>query len=220
VTQGVTPEYFNLGTNPMGEQAAVMILRGGVNIFLGTERGADWVLQEQISLKPYWDTQYYDTRRQKVLNKHARHNLCFASFDQAPNYPEGQGRVIDFNHVYYTRSIRDRLPYLFGPKATNLLCEANYYNDVYRDSYIGFHGDKERLRIIGCRFGQTMPFYFQWFYQNKAIGEKVQINLNHGDIYIMSQKAVGNDWKRSSQYTLRHAAGFEGVLKKVGQWKE
>jgi hypothetical protein len=31
--------------------------------------------------------------------------------------------------------------------------------------------------------------------------------LNHGDIYIMSDKAVGYDWKKRKIPTLRHAAG-------------
>ena len=33
------------------------------------------------------------------------------------------------------------------------------------------------------------------------------IQLNHGDMYIMSEKAVGNDWKLKNKPTLRHAAG-------------
>ena len=40
-----------------------------------------------------------------------------------------------------------------------------------------------------------------------------EITLNHGDIYIMSEKSVGNDWKRRKIPTLRHAAGFASVLK-------
>jgi len=40
-----------------------------------------------------------------------------------------------------------------------------------------------------------------------------KINFNHGDIYIMSDKAVGNDWKKRKIHTLRHAAGFEQNLK-------
>jgi hypothetical protein len=31
--------------------------------------------------------------------------------------------------------------------------------------------------------------------------------LNHGDLYVMSEKAVGQDWKRKVIPTLRHAAG-------------
>ena len=36
--------------------------------------------------------------------------------------------------------------------------------------------------------------------------------LNTGDIYIMSEKAVGSDWRKSSMYTLRHAAGSNKYL--------
>ena len=36
--------------------------------------------------------------------------------------------------------------------------------------------------------------------------------LNTGDIYIMSEKAVGSDWRKSSMYTLRHAAGCNKYL--------
>ncbi len=33
------------------------------------------------------------------------------------------------------------------------------------------------------------------------------INVNHGDIYIMSEKASGFDWRKSKIYRLVHAAG-------------
>jgi len=46
-----------------------------------------------------------------------------------------------------------------------------------------------------------------WFHQSKPISEPIIFNLNHGDMYIMSEKAVGTDWKKSSKITLRHAAG-------------
>ena len=31
--------------------------------------------------------------------------------------------------------------------------------------------------------------------------------LNHGDLYVMSEKAVGTDWLLKNTLTLRHAAG-------------
>jgi 2-hydroxy-3-keto-5-methylthiopentenyl-1-phosphate phosphatase len=37
-------------------------------------------------------------------------------------------------------------------------------------------------------------------------------DLNDGDIYFMSQKAVGTDWKRKIIPTLRHAAGAKKYL--------
>jgi len=33
------------------------------------------------------------------------------------------------------------------------------------------------------------------------------IELRGGDIYIMSEKAVGTDWKKKNVPTLRHSAG-------------
>lgn len=44
----------------------------------------------------------------------------------------------------------------------------------------------------------------------------MEISLQPGDVYIMSEKAVGFDWKRSAVPTLRHAAGdFPFLLKKM-----
>jgi hypothetical protein len=33
------------------------------------------------------------------------------------------------------------------------------------------------------------------------------LQLAHGDVYVMSEKAVGHDWRSKSQVTLRHSAG-------------
>ena len=37
--------------------------------------------------------------------------------------------------------------------------------------------------------------------------------INHGDIYVMSEKATGYDWKKRNRLTVRHAAGCEKYLK-------
>ena len=42
---------------------------------------------------------------------------------------------------------------------------------------------------------------------------QVEINMKGGDIYIMSEKAVGQDWRKRNIYTLRHAAGDISLLK-------
>jgi len=39
------------------------------------------------------------------------------------------------------------------------------------------------------------------------------LSLNHGDMYVMSEKATGWDWKYRSRATLRHAAGADKYLK-------
>jgi hypothetical protein len=61
--------------------------------------------------------------------------------------------------------------------------------------------------VIGVRLGDSIPLCFHWYHRNKPIGDKFTINLNHSDLYIMSEKAVGQDWIKSLQITLRHSAG-------------
>jgi len=42
--------------------------------------------------------------------------------------------------------------------------------------------------------------------------KRVKLSLNDGDIYVMSEKASGYDWKKKKLLTLRHAAGCEKFL--------
>ena len=51
-----------------------------------------------------------------------------------------------------------------------------------------------------------MVLCFSWHFQSKKVGEKLEIQLDSGDMYIMSEKAVGTDWKKRSIYTLRHSS--------------
>ena len=39
---------------------------------------------------------------------------------------------------------------------------------------------------------------WSWFINGKPCGEPIDIGLNDGDLYIMSEKAVGSDWKKES----------------------
>ncbi len=59
---------------------------------------------------------------------------------------------------------------------------------------------------------QQSPLHYQWYLNSKEIGGVCKINLNHGDIYIMSEKAVGSDWKKKKIATLRHCAGADKYL--------
>ena len=119
--------------------------------------------------------------------------------------------MVSYSEVKYLRRLRSILPNYFGEKAESLACEGNYYYDVTKCG-IGFHGDSERKRVIGIRLGASIPLHFQWFHKSKPIGERVKILLNHGDMYAMSEKATGYDWKSSSKITLRHAAGSKKYL--------
>ena len=47
----------------------------------------------------------------------------------------------------------------------------------------------------------------------KGYGNPIDIKVNHGDIYIMSEKATGFDWKSRSKVRVVHAAGYQTYLK-------
>lgn len=148
----------------------------------------------------------------RVVNKSARYNLCFAEDSQEPDYERGQGRIIAFDDVPLTKKIRDRLPDFFGPKAQSLMLEGNYYYDVKKCG-IGWHGDSERRKVIAIRLGKSIPLHFHWFQNGQSFGERIELTLHHGDMYAMSEKAVGWDWKKRSIPTLRHAAGADKFLR-------
>lgn len=59
-----------------------------------------------------------------------------------------------------------------------------------------------------------MPLRYQWFPRKELVGEPAAtVMLGYGDVYVMSDKAVGWDWKRSSIATLRHAAGADKYIR-------
>ena len=71
------------------------------------------------------------------------------------------------------------------------------------------HGDKERRKVIALRLGESMPMSWQWYHRSEQVGEPFSFVFRSGDLYLMSERAVGNDWRKSSLYTMRHAAGAE-----------
>lgn len=160
------------------------------------------MMKEQVKLE--WDKKAL--MRGRVVNKHARWNLCYDTKSSKPDYENGKGRVIAYSKIPITKLIVDNLEKYFGAKAKNLKGEGNYYYDSSK-SGISYHGDSERRKVIGIRLGGPLPIYFQWYHNHEKVGNKIKINLDAGDIYVMSEKAVGTDWKKSTLYTLRHATG-------------
>lgn len=201
---------FLLDENLRGHNKAyILIIKNAVNVLLNDINGPQSLYTEQDNLTK--DTKAYMYGR--VVNKHARHNLCFSDEHQEPVYEEGKGRVYAFNEVPLLNRIRMKLGEFIGEKGTNLQAEGNYYYDINKCG-IGYHGDTERKKVIAIRLGATIPLCYVWFHDNKPISQVFFINnLEHGDMYIMSEKATGYDWKSKTKYTLRHAAGCDKYTK-------
>lgn len=186
-------------------KAYILVIRNGVKLF----SEPDNIFNTLNELK--WDTKYFDLRRNKVLNKQARYNLCFSNFNQQPDYQNKKGTIYNVSKFHYLDKLNTGLK-TFGEEFSNLECEGNNYFNIKKCG-IGYHGDSERKKIIGCRFGQSLDLNYWWYYQNKRLNNKITIPLHHGDIYIMDEKASGFDWKSKNKFTLRHATGSYKYIK-------
>lgn len=202
--EGYETEIINLDDSfpEECEKAQILIIRNGVKLLMKDE--SKDLINEIKKSKDKVDKKAW--MRGRVVNKLARYNLCYGDESQLANYEEKKGTIISFQSVPFLSKARHRIGELFGNKCQNLLAELNYYYDVKKCG-IGFHGDSERRLVIGMRFGCSMDLQYQWFHEGKSCGDRVEITLNEGDIYFMSEKATGTDWKKRKIPTLRHAAG-------------
>ena len=191
--------------------AATLVIKKGVDILLG-EGTSDLMLQEQDNLQ--YDTKYFDRRRGKTLNKRARLNITFGPQSIAHSDDYKQYTVAGFNQLPYLKKIKDMLPIVFGEKADNLNAEGNYYFEI--KSGIGFHGDVERKIVICICLGSKSTLRYRWRKPGSSenILTPVDLQLEHGDIYIMSEKATGYDWKKRSKWRLVHGAGHGKYIDK------
>jgi hypothetical protein len=199
-TRNVTTNVYDLGglVTEITDDAYLLVAKNG----LSTICDPNAFFLEQQNLEK--DTKAFMYGR--VVNKKARHNLCFDDISSLPAYESGKGRVVSFNDTPLLKCVRETLPFIIGDKACSLKAEGNYYYDINKCG-IGFHGDAERRLVIGVRTGSTLPLSYRWYINSKPFGPFMDFTLSHGDIYIMSEKAVGTDWKKRKISTLRHAAG-------------
>jgi len=233
------------GTNEIGElstddQARVLLLRNWVQETFEPTTVQD-IYKELIA--DSWDAEYLDKNkyrtevvdgvetkvRGKRMNKRARTNLCYvAGREQEPDVWKGKGRIVDLKKKTTLDQVIDRLKgaiqeglLSFDSKSKveiNVVEGNRYYN--LKNTGIGFHGDTERVVVICISIGcDKYPMRWHWFKDGMPVGNPIDITLNCGDVYIMSEKAVGSDWKLRSLYTLRHAAGA-AKYRSLDRWEK
>lgn len=190
-------------------QAAVLIIRNAANLFLGTN-GADKLLKEQKTIN--YDKKYFDYRRKKTLNKRARYNIVFGTQEILHSEDYKIYSVKAFQNLPFLNQIKTRMHNFLGDKAKNLNAEGNYYYE--KKSGIGFHGDAERKIVICLSLGDKSTLRYAWRLPGTSehYGNPIDINVEHGDIYIMSEKATGFDWKLRSKVRIVHAAGSDKYI--------
>lgn len=223
------------------DQARVLILRNYMANWHGAQGWTQEVYKELAAKR--WDAEYLDPNkyrteivdgkevkvRGKRMNKRARTNLCFVDDrEQAPAVYEGKGTIYDLKKMSMLRRGVETLKKQIAEgmiaidsktKVEINVVEGNRYYDL-KNTGIGYHGDTERVVVICFSIGgSNYPMRWQWFKDGMPVGKPIQITLNDGDVYIMSEKAVGADWKLRKPYTLRHAAGAKKYIS-LKKWED
>ena len=141
------------------------------------------------------------------------HGPYIYNFDerQIVNYDAGWN-LVGYSTTFNPNTIRDVLTELIS--ANNLL-----FVTQYKEGFTLFDPS------VADDFNTLTTFTDGLGYWVKVInaatiiqyGSKISdtftIDLNDGDMYIMSEKAVGYDWMCRSKYTLRHSAGSDKFTK-------
>jgi hypothetical protein len=208
--------YLDIAKTDPKFQAWILVVRNGIKC-LTKDIPNDTLLTELLLFK--WDDKYYNERKGVIQNKNARHNLNFSEKGENADLSKGIGTVIEYNNVPILSKLRKRIKKVFGEKANNLNAEGNLYYKKDKTG-IGYHGDTERRKVIACRLGGSIPIAWNWYYNDMPRGKNIRVMLNSGDVYCMSEKSVGMDWRpnvkqniRKKRYVLRHAAGASSYLK-------
>lgn len=159
------------------------------------------------------DSTYLNTRKNKVEQKRARHNFNVADHSQDPCIEKGINTLHNFKDMPHLNSVRNGISALAKeldiPTIDQLYAEANVYMD--KTCGIRYHGDNERKDspVIGVNMGEPRIIMWRSFYKHRFHGEEIRIDLQPGDVYIMSEHALGIGWQRNThkEVIFRHRAG-------------
>jgi len=203
-----------------GEEARVLVIKKGVDKILGVLGNCDNLLVE-VDKDKWMDDKIYSVKHKRVVSKNARFNNCFGPEDlaQDPDYENKKGTVIGYDKVPLLKAIVDwfnsKNREIMGEEdAAVLVGETNKY--YLKICGIGAHGDAERKIANGIRLGATIPLGYRWRIGSKGVGKLMRFDdIEHGDMYMMSYKATGYDWKKRSKLTLVHAAGAAKYMKQL-----
>lgn len=129
-----------------------------------------------------------------------------------PDYLNGNEGVIGFDEIPLTKYLYTKLrEYIGSNNAQDLRCTGSYHCDLAHCN-IGFQGHMKREKVIGIQLDASMPMYFQWFKHAKPVGQRIELSLNNGDIYIMSENAIGCNLRIQTIYTVQHVNGSDKYL--------
>ena len=195
------------------QDACVLVIPAGVQHLLGDD--AERALYRELTSMPK-DKTMLCPYSNAVVKSNARHSNTIGDYDQQPDIANGKGTVVNFADYPIVAGLRETFQATFALK-NQLVAEVNHYYDTGKCG-INFHGDKERKMVFAARSGggsNGFPLLYSWFCHGEPVGSTGVLKLKRGDVYVMSEKAVGYDCSNAAILTLKHAAG-KHLKRKLG----
>ena len=186
------------------ENAAVLVVRGGVKAF---GANPDTIMRDLM--KTEWDTKRFFNGKQ--VTKLARHSLYFGDYSCEPDLTVKKNRVVAFNKVEGLYKIQQVLNKMFSYRDVEFTAEGDRFYDIEKCG-VAPCGDLNKRMVVGVHLGVMTRLAFAWHYQGVRYSKPVVLELHHGDVYVMSSKAVGWDSKRVAIATLKHASGAQNFI--------
>lgn len=117
--------------------------------------------------------------------------------------------INNFKDQKYFNMVREKMAdffavdnYLSKEFLLGLPADSNRYYDLKKG--VGLHGDIWRKIVIEIGLGRTAVLRYYWkksLELNKEYMPPLDIDINHGDMYIMSEKATGQNLKKAYNLT-------------------
>lgn len=137
--------------------------------------------------------------RNKVVNRVGKYVISINNEAQEPNYEQGQYRVVSYNELEDLKVVKNNLEKI---AKHHLLCRGDY-NYNHEKLKLKYQGGKVN-NMMCIHLGDPIQLSYKWFFSNKPVSESTGFTLNHGDLYIMSEKATGHDYKLKKNPILKH----------------
>ena len=195
-------------------KACILVIKNGIELLMeSTDAAKLYKEQEQVR----YDGRFFDKNKVKVRRAHK--TMLFATEGRNASDDYTQPSVTAFSEVPLANKIRTSFQTLLGDRAADLNVNGTkYHTSVYEKgddgksmknpSNMGWHGNDNCKIVVGVCLGASASLSFIWRLpgsQKNLTDTRVTIPLTHGDVYVLSEKAIGYDYKSSSLLRCLHS---------------
>lgn len=198
--------HLGLGAEP--GQAAALVIRQGAALMLelgGMVHGAPY---EPHALGYLWKEllalPWVHTRKQPAQSGYNFASVCFG---EAEREPKGHNpATVALGRLKWLSQLKRGVEGFLPELGRDLRLRGNLYGNNTREG-MSPHGHAGSPGQVGIRLGAPLELHWHWYENKHPLGQRVSVELEEGDVYVLSAEGAGAGWCRTRTPALRHAAG-------------